>query len=107
MAIFLTNDNINQYLEQSRTKPLIVDVYAEWCGPCKQMAPAFEELAKELSSQYNFAKINVDEESDLATKYKIRSVPTILFIKDEKVVATKVGAMTKETLKSEIERVFK
>lgn len=107
MAIFLTNDNINQYLEESKKKPLIVDVYAEWCGPCKQMAPVFEEISKELAAKYNFAKINVDEESDLAAQYKVRSVPTILFIKDEKVVATKIGAMTKEALKNEIERVFK
>lgn len=107
MAIFLTNDNINQYLEESKRKPLIVDVYAEWCGPCKQMAPAFEELAKELATKYNFAKINVDEESDLASAYKVRSVPTILFIKDGKVVAIKIGAMTKEALKNEIEKVFK
>jgi len=99
--------NLNTFLEESHKKPLIIDAYAEWCGPCQQMAPLFEQVAKELEASYTFAKLNVDDNTDVADRYKIRSIPTMLFIKNGSVIATKAGFMNASALKAEIEKAFK
>jgi len=102
MAIDITSENFDQEIVKS-DKPVIIDVFATWCGPCKQMAPLFEELSKELADKYKFVKINIDEERDLVTQYNVSSIPTFVFIKDGKLVAKETGAMSKAGLKEKLE----
>lgn len=83
-------------------KPVVIDVYAHWCGPCKQMAPIFEELSQELHDSYYFFKINIDEERDLAIQHSVSSIPTLLFFNKGKLVAREVGYMNKDVLKEKI-----
>lgn len=73
-------------------KPTLVDFWAAWCAPCRAMEPAFEKLAENYSSQFNFAKVNVDEVPELASKFGIRSIPTLLLIKNGKVAEQLIGA---------------
>ncbi|TET06926.1 thioredoxin [Candidatus Dependentiae bacterium] len=87
--------------------PVIVDVYASWCGPCQQMAPIFEELEKELRDSYKFVRLNVDEGRDLSIQYGISSVPTFIFIKDKEVRGKETGYMSKEDLKEKITKHLK
>lgn len=81
-------------------KPTIVDFWAEWCGPCKQIAPVLEEISDEMKDQVVIAKHNIDEEPNAPTKYGIRGIPTMLLFKDGQLKATKVGATTKSNIVS-------
>lgn len=81
----------------------IVDFWAEWCAPCKLIAPAVAELANEYEGQVNIGKLNVDENSKIATQYGIRSIPTLLFIKDGEIVKQVVGVRSKAELKEIID----
>ena len=105
MAIKITSENFEQEVLKSSI-PVVIDVFATWCGPCVQMTPIFDELAKELSDKYKLVKINIDEERDLAIKYNVSSIPTFLFIKDGEVVSKEMGYMTKDNLKAKIEAAF-
>lgn len=100
--VSLTSQNIEQVLKEN--KFVIVDVYAEWCGPCKLLAPIFKALNKELGSQYKFAKLNGDDEKDLLTRFNIESYPTILFFKDGNEMGRHVGLMTKNDFKEKIKQ---
>jgi thioredoxin 1 len=82
---------------------LMVDFWAEWCGPCRAVAPVLEALAKEAASKVTLAKINVDENPALAARYGIRSIPTVLFVKQGKVVGDVVGAMPKDHFKKKLD----
>ncbi len=75
--------------------PVLVDFWAEWCGPCKQIAPALEELSDEMGEKVTIAKINIDDNPNTPTKYGVRGIPTMMIFKDGEVYATKVGAMPK------------
>lgn len=97
----LNKDNIQQILEGD--KPVVIDVFATWCGPCLQMKPNFEAVAQELSGKYTFATLNVDEARELALQFNVTSVPTFIFIKDKKVVGKSMGYKTTEDLKQEIQ----
>ncbi len=88
------------------TGPVLVDFWAEWCGPCKQIAPALEEIATELDGKLTIAKVNVDENPQTPGQYGIRGIPTLMLFKDGKVAATKVGALPKNKLKEWIESVI-
>lgn len=102
MANTATAQNFEQEILKS-SLPVVVDVYASWCGPCRTMMPFFEELASELSAKYKFVKLNIDEERDLAIQYRVSSIPTFLFFKEGKVVGKETGAMSKDALKAKIE----
>ena len=79
-------------------KPVLVDYWAEWCGPCLQIAPALEEIAKEMGGRLTVAKINIDDNPVTPTKFGVRGIPTLMLFKDGQVAATKVGALPKGKL---------
>ena len=79
-------------------KPTLVDFWAEWCGPCKTLAPVLDEIANEYDGRITIAKVNVDENLQIPPKYGIRGIPTMLLFKDGSVQATKVGALSKANL---------
>ena len=80
------------------TVPVLVDYWAEWCGPCKMIGPILEELSKEYGDKLQIAKMNVDENRDIPAKFNIRGIPTLMLFKDGKLAATKVGALSKAQL---------
>jgi len=84
---------------------VLVDYWAEWCGPCKQIAPALEDLSKDLGSKVTVAKINIDDNPMTPGKYGVRGIPTLMIFKGGQVVATKVGALPKSKLYEWVESV--
>ena len=85
--------------------PVMIDFYAEWCGPCRMMSPLVEQFANEYAGKIKIGKVNVDEERALAMKFGIQSIPCFVFIKDGKVTDTVVGAMPKEALNRRLEKL--
>ncbi|MEM7058654.1 MAG: thioredoxin TrxA [Pseudomonadota bacterium] len=79
-------------------RPVVVDFWAEWCGPCKQIGPALEELASEMGEKVTIAKVNIDDNPNAPSQYGVRGIPTLLLFKDGEVVDTKVGAAPKRAL---------
>ena len=77
---------------------VLVDFWAEWCGPCKQIAPALDEISQEMGSDLKIAKINIDENPNTPTKYGVRGIPTLMLFKDGQIAATKVGASPKSAI---------
>lgn len=105
MPVSITKENVDQEIGLS-TLPVVLDVYATWCGPCQQMAPIFEELEQEIGKKYKFAKLNVDEAREISIKYGVTSVPTFIFIKDNKVQGKETGYMSKEDLEAKIQELL-
>ncbi len=95
--IHITDDNFEQEVLQSNT-PVLVDYWAEWCGPCKMIAPALDQIASEYQGRLKVAKLNIDENQSTPPKYGIRGIPTLMLFKNGNVEATKVGALSKTQL---------
>ncbi len=95
--IHLSDDNFETEVLQSEV-PVLVDYWAEWCGPCKMIAPILEEMADELGDKVKIAKLNIDDNQNTPPKYGIRGIPTLMLFKNGSVEATKVGALSKSQL---------
>ncbi|HOW35693.1 MAG TPA: thioredoxin [Candidatus Omnitrophota bacterium] len=95
--VHLTQKNFEEEVLKSKI-PVLVDFWAEWCGPCRMIAPAVDQLAEEFSGKFKVAKVNVDEAQDLAMQYSVMSIPTLMIFKEGKVADMVVGALGKEQL---------
>lgn len=95
--VYLTDDSFEQEVLQSDI-PVLVDYWAEWCGPCKMIAPILDEIVGEYAGKLKVAKLNIDENSATPPKYGIRGIPTLMIFKNGDVEATKVGALSKSQL---------
>ena len=104
MALNITNENYEALLADS--KPLVIDFWAEWCGPCRTIAPIVEELAEEYADRVNIGKCDVDSSDDVVAVYRVRNIPTLVFIKDGQVVDKHVGAISRSDLVAKIEAML-
>ena len=105
LVINVANDTFDQEVLKASTV-VMVDFWATWCGPCKIVAPVVEELAREYEGKAKFAKVNTDENADLASRYNIRGIPTLIFFKDGEIKDQIVGAVPKAQLKSKIDSLL-
>ena len=104
MTTEITDSNIDAFLQED--KPLVIDFKAEWCSPCRTLAPIIEELAAEYEDRINIGTCDVEDNNDLATRYAIRNVPTLLFVRDGEVVERYIGMASAEALRGEFEALL-
>jgi thioredoxin 1 len=88
------------------SRPVLVDFWAEWCGPCKMIGPSLEELAKEYGEKVTIAKLNIDESPSIASRYNVRSIPALMVFKGGQVAASRIGAMPKNKIKEWVDSVI-
>jgi thioredoxin 1 len=105
MALEFTDANFDELVIKSG-KPVIVDLWAEWCGPCRMLTPIVEEMAKEYEGRAVIGKLNVDDNPEVTAKYGVRNIPTILFFKGGEVADKQVGAVPKSALVGKLEKLF-
>ena len=101
MALVITDSTFDELLQSN--KPLVVDFWAEWCGPCKMIGPIVEDLAQEYEDKVTIGKMDVDENNEITTRYGIRNIPTLLFFKDGQLIDKQVGAAQKSALVQKIQ----
>jgi len=104
LIVTLTQENFSQDVLQSQT-PVLVDFWAEWCGPCKMIGPLLDELADEYNGKVKIGKVNVDEQQALAAQYGVRAIPTLLLFKQGQIAEQMVGSKSKRDLKAGFDRV--
>ena len=104
MAVEITDSNIDTFLMED--KPLVIDFGAEWCAPCRILAPIIEELAEEYRDRIDVGTCDVEDNNALATRYTIRNVPTLLFVRGGEIVERHVGMASAETLRSKFEALL-
>ena len=97
MALEITESNFEELVMKS-DKPVLVDFWAEWCGPCKAIGPALEEISEAMGDKVTIAKLNIDENPSTPQTYNVRGIPTLLIFKNGEVAAEKIGAMPKSAL---------
>jgi thioredoxin 1 len=105
MALEFTDANFEEMVIKSG-KPVIVDLWAEWCGPCRMLTPIVEEMAKEYEGRAVIGKLNVDDNPEVTAKYGVRNIPTLLFFKGGEVADKQVGAVPKSALVGKLEKLF-
>ncbi len=105
MAIEITDANFNELVLNS-DKPVVVDFWAEWCGPCRMIGPVIEEMANEFDGKAIIGKVNVDENPGVSAQFGIRNIPTVIFVKGGEVVDKSVGAVPKEQLTSKLNAIL-
>ena len=103
--IHVTDSSFEEEVLGSET-PVMVDYWAEWCGPCKMIAPLLDEMAEEYSGRLTIAKLNIDDNQETPQKYAVRGIPTLMIFKDGNIAGTKVGAMSKSQLSAFIDSVI-
>jgi thioredoxin 1 len=101
----VTKDNFKKLVLESK-EPAIVDFYAIWCGPCQYMEPTLEDAAEDFEGKVNFYKVNIDESRDLAIEQNITSIPTLMFIKDSKILLRHVGTLSLEEIEDKINSIL-
>ena len=99
-----TDSNFEEFLAQE--KPMVVDFWATWCGPCRKIGPYIEELANQYADQVLVGKVDVDDNNDLAVRFGVRNIPTVLFIKNGTVIEKQVGATTKSDLEARLQKLL-
>ncbi len=104
MALAINNENFESLKNDG--KPLVIDFWAEWCGPCRMVAPIVEEMAAEYEGRVNIGKCDVDSNDDLVAMFRIRSIPTLVFFKGGEVVGTHIGVISRNDLKAKIEALL-
>lgn len=105
MAVELTDANFEELALKS-DKPVVVDFWAEWCGPCRMVGPIVEELSKDYEGKAVVGKVNVDLNNEISAKYGIRNIPTILFLKNGEIVDKQVGAVQKSVLADKLDKLI-
>ena len=105
MALAVTDSNFDEIVAKS-DKPVMLDFWAEWCGPCRMIAPSVEEMSHEFEGKAVIGKVDVDNNPDVASKFGIRNIPTILFFKNGQVVDKQVGAVPKNSLVAKLEALL-
>jgi len=100
LVLELNSKNLEEAIKNNPS--LVVDCWAPWCGPCRMMSPVIEELATDLKGKITFGKLNTDENQDIATRYQVQAIPTLLIFKDGKLADRKVGALPKKVLAGEL-----
>lgn len=102
--VIITTDNINEY--KNGSLPLVVDLWATWCGPCRQLAPIVEDVAKEFEGQVVVGKCDVEENEDVSFEYGVRNIPTLLFFKNGELVDKHVGFLPKSKLEEKVKALL-